>query len=266
MRARTNSDVHAFSRNFRAVARSISWSALNPKSIEALLGGGPEMAPTPPNAWHAPAKPWRASVTRVSLTLRQPEHPLADDVLLDLGRAALDRVGARPEEGILPHAVVDGDVGAPSQQGVRPLDLHGQLLQALVRLDPAHLARGGLGSRQLAAQQLRDRARARIFQGLGVDPERRELLPHDRVLGGRAAVLLHPLGHVDERLQRDAQPYLETEAEGEPLVHERGEAHRPAVVDAAQDVALVNADVVEEDLVELGVAGDLLERLDRHAG
>src|SRR5205085_8937499 len=111
MRARTNSDVHSFSRNFRAVARSISWSALNPKSIGPLLGGGPEMAPTPPalgTPRHSRGAPYNPSF----LIFRQPEHPLADDVLLDLGRAALDRVGARPEEGILPHAVVDRDVGA----------------------------------------------------------------------------------------------------------------------------------------------------------
>src|SRR5207237_8128763 len=147
MRARTNSDVHSFSRNFRAVARSISWSALNPKSIRLLLALG------------------------------QSEHPLADDVLLDLGRAALDGVGARPEEGILPYPVVDGDVGAAPEHRVRPLNLHGQLLQPLVRVHPAHLAGRGFGAGQLAAQQLGDGPRAGVLQRLGVDPQRRQLVP-----------------------------------------------------------------------------------------
>jgi hypothetical protein len=30
------------------------------------LGGGPEMAPTPPTLGRAPAKPWRASIWRVA--------------------------------------------------------------------------------------------------------------------------------------------------------------------------------------------------------
>ena len=80
------------------------------------------------------------------------------------------------------------------------------------------------------------------------------------------AVLLHPAREVDQRLERDAQPHLQPEAEGEALVHQRGEPDRPAVVDAAQHLRLVHAHVVEEDLVELGVAGDLLERLHRDAG
>src|SRR5438552_10993459 len=158
MRARTNSDVHSFSRNFRAVARSISWSALNPKSMRLSWVGGPEMAPHTPQRSARPGK----AVARLDhasfLALRQPEHALADDVLLDFRRAALDRVGARPEERILPHAAVDRDVRTPPEHRVRSLDLHGQLLQALMRLHPAHLAGRGLGPRQLTAQQLGDRA------------------------------------------------------------------------------------------------------------
>ncbi len=66
--------------------------------------------------------------------------------------------------------------------------------------------------------------------------------------------------------ERDAQPHLQAEPEREALVHQRGQAHLPAVVDLAEHLRLVHAHVVEEDLVELRVAGDLLERLHRHAG
>src|SRR5207245_9583377 len=101
MRARTNSGVHSFSRNFRAVARSISWSALNPKSMRLSWVGGPEMAPHTPQRSARPGK----AVARLDhasfLALRQPEHALADDVLLDLGRAALARGRVRPEAGLL---------------------------------------------------------------------------------------------------------------------------------------------------------------------
>ena len=41
----------------------------------------------------------------------------------------------------------------------------------------------------------------------------------------------------------------------------RREPDRPAVVDPAQHLRFVHADVVEEHLVELGLAGDLPERL-----
>src|SRR6185436_3455213 len=105
MRARTNSEVHSFSRNLRAVFRSSSCSWLNPKSM---------------------------AVSSNPLTLRQPQHALADDVLLDLRGPALDRVGPGPEECILPETAVHRPVGSLGQLRVRPLDLHGQLLQLLV--------------------------------------------------------------------------------------------------------------------------------------
>src|SRR5207249_4542668 len=158
MRARTNSDVHSFSRNFRAVARSISWSALNPKSMRLSWVGGPDMAPHTPQRSARPGK----AVARLDhariLALPQPEH-----------------------------------------------------------------------------------ARAGVVERLGVEAEGGELLPHHGVLGARAADTLDARGHVGERLQREAEPILRTEAERERLVHQHGQAHRPAVVDAARALALVHA-------------------------
>src|SRR5881296_4256715 len=104
IRARTNPDVHSFSRNFRAVARSNSCSWLKPKSMGQSFGR--------------------------RLVLRQAEQPLGDDVLLDLGRAALDRVGARPEERLRPHPALDRPLRALPELRVRSLDLHRQLLKA----------------------------------------------------------------------------------------------------------------------------------------
>src|SRR6266571_4498161 len=241
MRLRTNSDGHSFSRNFRAVERSSSCSSLKPKSIALPL--------------YRPALPFR-----------EAEHALADDVLLDLRRAALDRVRARAEERVVPEPAVHRAVRALRELRVGPLDLHRELLELLMRLHPAHLARGRLRTGQLPAQEARDRARAGEPQALRVDPELRELLAHDRALGDDAPVLLHPPRHVDDVVQRDPEPHLKAEAERQPLVHERGEPDLPAVVEPAEDLRLVHAHVVEEDLVELVVAGDLLERLHRHPG
>src|SRR5882672_4224632 len=101
MRSRTNVEAHSFSKNFRAVARSSSCSWLNPKSMDVSSCFG--------------------------RLLWQAEHALADDVLLDLRGAALDRVGAGAEERVLPEPAVDGPVGPAQDLRVGPLDLDGQL-------------------------------------------------------------------------------------------------------------------------------------------
>ena len=55
---------------------------------------------------------------------------------------------------------------------------------------------------------------------------------------------------------------LGAEADRQPLVHEHRQRGAPAVADAADHRVGVEADVVEEDLVELGLAGDLAQAAD----
>src|SRR5437867_11170562 len=74
-RSRTAAGLQCSSRNARAEFFSSCWSELNEKSMASDL---------PAVGAHF---------------LRQAEHALADDVLLDLGRPGVDRAGARPEEG-----------------------------------------------------------------------------------------------------------------------------------------------------------------------
>src|SRR5690242_14843404 len=114
MRRRTVSEPHSFSKNFRAVLRRSSCSSLKPKFM--------------------------------ALAFREAEHALADDVALDLGGTALDGVGPRAQEGVLPEAVGHRPLAAVAQLAERALDLHGQLLHALVAFHPHHLAGGGLGA------------------------------------------------------------------------------------------------------------------------
>ena len=89
-----------------------------------------------------------------------------------------------------------------------PFDLHGQLLQLLMRLHPDHLSGRRLGSRHLALEQPRDGARAEILQALGVDPELSDLLPHHGIAGEHATVLLHAPRQLDEPIERNPQPDL----------------------------------------------------------
>src|SRR5256712_12970508 len=73
--SRTPAGLQCSSRNARAECFSNCWSELNEKSMASdLQAVGAHF-------------------------LRQAEHTLSDDVLLDLGRARVDRAGARPEEG-----------------------------------------------------------------------------------------------------------------------------------------------------------------------
>src|SRR3990172_12711682 len=145
MSRRTFSDGHSFSKNLRAVLRSRSCSSLKPKFM--------------------------------GLPFREAEDALANDVLLDLGGAALDRIGERAEEAVMPHPALDRPFAPPGQLRVGPLDLHGQLLEPLVALHPHHLPRGGLGARQLPLEELGDGARPGVLEDLGVDPQLGELLP-----------------------------------------------------------------------------------------
>src|SRR5262249_16030027 len=133
-------------------------------------------------------------------------------------------------------------------------------------LNPDDLAGGRLGTGDLALEELRDRPRAEVLEALRIDPELGDLLPHHGVLGEDAAFLLHAPSQLDEAVERDAQPDLEPESKRQELVHQRGEPDLPAVVEAAEDLGLVYAHVVEEDFVELGITRDLAKRLERHGG
>ena len=56
-----------------------------------------------------------------------------------------------------------------------------------------------------------------------------------------------------------------TAADRDPLIAERGPGHQPTLVHVADHVLIRNEDVIEEDLVEVGVAGHAAQRIDRHA-
>ena len=60
-------------------------------------------------------------------------------------------------------------------------------------------------------------------------------------------------------------PARATGSDRRPLVHQRRERHRPALVDVAQAVIVGDADLVEEHLVEAGPARHLTQRPDLHA-
>ena len=69
-------------------------------------------------------------------------------------------------------------------------------------------------------------------------------------------------GRVDQVVEQLAQPHLEEEREPCALVHQRRQRDLPAVADAADDVLVGDPRVLDEELVELRLAGDLAQRPD----
>src|SRR5258708_7397785 len=65
---------------------------------------------------------------------------------------------------------------------------------------------------------------------------------------------------VGERGRRYLRARRQRHAEGAPLVQQRRHRHRPSFSGVAEDLRLRHLDVLEEDLVELRVAGDLHQR------
>ena len=183
-----------------------------------------------------------------SRAARQAEHALGDDVLEHLGGAALDRVAARAQELVAP-------VGAGGQ-GLRADDVDGELGQALVGVRPQPLDERALGPGLPVAFGVRQPLPGQQPQRLRADVQLGERV------GDHAAVLEQAAlgGERDRVVEQLAQPDLQCEAEPGALVHERRKRHLPAVADAADDVRVGDPGVLDEQLVELGLARDLAQR------
>src|SRR2546428_7990273 len=99
---------------------------------------------------------------------RQSQHPFGEDVAQHFGSPGLDRVGARPQELVLPSIAVANLRG-------RPGDVHRRLGHALVELRPHQLEDRSLGARNAAALDGRHRAVAVELQGPRLDGVLRDL-------------------------------------------------------------------------------------------
>src|SRR5215204_3620865 len=110
--------------------------------------------------------------------LRQAEHALGDDVLEDLGGAALDRVRARAQEAVGP--------GRVPGHAVLAEDVHRQLGERLVDLAPLPLRQRALGTGNAALHDLREPAPGVQAQQLHLDRELGDALADQRVVGHAA--------------------------------------------------------------------------------
>src|SRR5437588_740743 len=182
----------------------------------------------------------------------QAEDPLGDDVPQHLGGARLDRVAAAAELLVMPPAVVEDPLG--SEQ------LAPELRHALVLLRPAQLDRRAFRTGNTGALQGAERAVVRVAERLELDPLGGDALAHALVAVDMFAC------DVDQPVHADLERRGEREAERAALVQQRRHGHLPALALLAEPIGHGYLDVVEEDLVELRLTGDLPQRSNLDAG
>src|SRR5207247_1280822 len=181
---------------------------------------------------------------------RQPEDALGDQVALDRGGPAHDRLRAGVEVGAAALLV---------EHRPRPEHLHRQLLEALVGLAAEHLLDRALDPRLPRAHEARQAPVADQAEQLHLDVRLREPLAVSRVGerppggGMRARV-------AEQALEAPPDRALEGEGPHRPALV-REDAHRdlPAGAGRAHHHLGRHAHVLEENLRELRLARDLLQ-------
>src|SRR6266849_3608732 len=179
---------------------------------------------------------------------RQPEDALGDHVALDLGRPPHDRLRAGVEVGAAALLV---------EQRPRPEHLHRQLLEALVGLAAEHFLDRGLDPRLPRAEKARQAPVADQAEQLHLDVRLREPLAVPRV-GERPPGGGMRARSAEQALEAPPDRALEGEGPYRPAFV-REDAHRdlPAGAGRTHHHLGRHAHVLEEDLRELRVAGDL---------
>src|SRR6267142_1522211 len=248
-RRRTVAGLQCSSRNARAEFFRSCWSELNEKSMgSGLQAVGANF-------------------------LRQAEHALSDDVLLDLGRARVDRSRARPEERGREGARLAGRgvdllelFARDHELAERPEDLECLLVVALLELGVRKLGDRRRGSRRITFLQGGEHPQRRVALHFEVGVDAPHPRADGRVLDQRAAAALELLGGLHQLVERGDVARDAPERVPAALEAQRGLGDRPSLVDVADQVRLVGPRVGHEDFGEERAAGDLLERTQLDAG
>ena len=166
---------------------------------------------------------------------RQPEHPLADDVALDLVGAAGDAVAGRAEHVLGPRERAPlagvGQQARPEEQGDGVADV-----RHVGR--PHQLAERGLGPRRLAGPQAGGGAAVGQLGDAEVDVDVGQRLAHQRVV--RA---LEVVGQGEDLLVPATDVAAAAASGVVPLEPEAGQRDPPAVADAAEAKVVGEPDV-----------------------
>src|SRR5208337_5570532 len=127
-----------------------------------------------------------------------------------------------------------------------------------VKLAAAQLEHRALGPRWQTLEPPRQLPKARVAQRSRLARETSQLLAHAGVFPRRVSVAADRLGQLDQLL--DLAHQVAPAADSGPFEHQRGDGDLPSLVFLADKILLRHLHVLEEDLVEIRVAGYLHER------
>src|SRR2546427_1290455 len=130
--------------------------------------------------------------------LGETQHPLADDVALDLARAARDRVLPGADHTVVPARGVRDVVARLVHEHARPQQLAGEVRDAHAQLRAEQLEDGPLGAGRLAAELPRQVPQPRVLERGGLDDELGEALADERIVPRGGAVDRHLPGQRPE--------------------------------------------------------------------
>src|ERR1700722_862057 len=232
---------HSPAKNLRALSFRISWLSLNPNSIAIPLD--------------------KLNENR-SIASGQAQNEVADDVALHFGSAGLDGVAASAQVTIGPGAVIHGVRIVAEKLAVRAENFLGHLLDTLIQFAPKKFLDRAFGARNASGGHAAERAHLIEAHDFDFGVSLGQFLADDGIFRGRLAVSLKLFGKLDQPGHMTLENQVEARAVRTPFVHQRADGHVPAVVHFAQHIFFGNADVAEENFVELALASHLLETAD----
>src|SRR5579863_6857424 len=139
------------------------------------------------------ALPSTSVSAEATLTLRQSQHALANDVVLDFAGAARDCQGARRQHPVVPTAAVERVRCAVLELAVRPEQLEREFRHLEIEIARTELADRTLRTRRQPFEPARQLAQIAVAQRGRLAREARNFLPHTGIVPGAGAIARDPL-------------------------------------------------------------------------
>src|ERR1051326_576097 len=234
MTLRTAATGHSPAKNFRAVSFRICWLSDSPNCISLLL--------------MILANCYLPIASCCSVALWQSQYKMSNNIALNFRCSGLNRIAARAQVSIGPHAIVDGVIVAGPKLPVRPQQLLRDLLEALVQLAPENFLDRSLRPGHAGSADAAEGAHLVAAHDLDFRIALRQLLSDNRIFRRRPAVALRLLCQIDQPLHVAAVGDLQTGAKSSALVHEGAHGDAPALIDFPNHIGHRHANVMEEEL------------------
>jgi hypothetical protein len=191
------------------------------------------------------------------------QHALADDVALNLTRAASDRVLPGAEHPVMPTRGIGDSLGRRVDGRIRAEEGGGEIGDPKGQLIAEKFEDRAFRARRLAGQSARQTAQTRYLQCLDVNCQLRELLSDVALVPSRLLArrkLLCEFGEAGN-LRGMVAP-----SGAAALEHQCRDRDLPALVQWPDQIFLWHRHILEKDFVEVAVAVQEDEWADRNAG